>query len=130
MVDIVNGKNEGPLAGWVIAQSNGLTLIGCPDPGRYLSPVFHMQPNLVQGQGGGAAPIHPCFPVFLLAIDHLELPPGALIVPVETLSKPERAQLARFVEQADQMLQQMKAAASGIALAKQIPKLPPGLVRG
>jgi hypothetical protein len=123
---ILNGHDEGPLAGWVIAQSNGLTLVGLPTYGgegkiHSLSPVLHMQQNLAQGPNGGATPIHPCFPLFLFAINEVQLPGGAIVIPVALLSKVERDHLAKFVEQGMEIMGQMKAAAMGIQLAKSVP---------
>lgn len=126
----------GVLAGWVIAQTNGLTLVGKVETKqrtdcRVLSPVFEMKPNLMQGQGGGAAPVHHCFPLWLLAIEEVELPHGALVVSVESLSSRERELLKGFIDGAENILGQMKAANAGILLAKALPKEPgPGLVRG
>ena len=123
---ILNGHDEGPLAGWVIAQSNGLTLVGLPiTPGvkgdMVLRPVLNMQQNLAQGPNGGATPIHPCFPLFLFAINEVQLPAGAIVIPVASLSKVERDHLAKFVEQGMEIMGQMKAAAMGIQLAKAVP---------
>lgn len=136
MTELLSGADNGPLAGWVIAQTNGLTLIGRVD-GDYvrkaigglkdnpfvMSPVLHMQPNLVQGQGGGMAPIQPCFPVFLCDVRDVTVPSGALVVECESLSKAQRAQLWKFVEQGLAILEQLRLASSGIVAARTIPKL-------
>jgi hypothetical protein len=137
MTDMVNGKDNGPLAGWVIAQTNGLTLVGKDvndartdaDMAMKLSPVLNMQPNLVQGQGGGVAPIHPCFPVFLLDVREIEVPEGSVIVSCESLSKAQRAQLWKFVEQGLAILEQMRLASSGLTVARTMPKVG-NLVKG
>lgn len=134
MTELLNGADNGPLAGWVIAQTNGLTLIGKPKSDRCrdslngggpgtLGPVLHMQPNLVQGQGGGMAPIQPCFPVFLCDVREVTVPSGALVVECESLSKAQRAQLWKFVEQGLAILEQLRLASSGIVAARTIPKL-------
>lgn len=126
---ILNGIDPAPLAGWVIAQSNGLTLIG-KHVGTKLTPVFEMKPQLAQGRAEGfAQPMHFCFPLWLMSITEIELPEGAIIVPVESLGKMERLQLHKFVEAAGNMLEQMRAAAAGIVTARTMPPAP-GPVKG
>jgi hypothetical protein len=127
VVEILNGNDKGPLAGWAIVQSNGLTLVGKMNVGptvlrvrgvvagrsdsdvhtpRTLSPVFEMKPNIAQARGGANVAIHPCFPVWLLDVQEIEIPDGAIVVPVESLHKMDREGLASFVEK---MMQNLRA---------------------
>ena len=130
MVELLNGKDDGPLAGWAIVQSNGLTLIGkvvrsvpCQDHEK-LSPVFEMKTNIMQGPRGENVAVHPCFPVWLLGVQEIDIPDGAIVVPVESLHKTDRRGLAKFVEQAEQMMRALRAEQSGITVARTIPTVP------
>ena len=149
MVELLNGKDDGPLAGWAIVQSNGLTLIGKvtigptvlrirgqvpgmgpsgSDSGAYtprtLSPVFEMKTNIMQGPRGENVAVHPCFPVWLLGVQEIGVPDGAIVVPVESLHKTDRRGLAKFVEQAEQMMRALRAEQSGIKVARVMPPIP------
>jgi hypothetical protein len=153
MVDIINGRDTAPLAGWVIAQVHGVALIGemrkrpiptevlsktgvvigfTPGPhGEYLSPVFEMKPNIVQvDRAGNQAAIHPCFPLWLLGVEEIDLPAGALVFPVEKLHPRERKELVDFVKNAEETMKAMKLAHSGISLAHAGTKLPAAPVKG
>ena len=138
MVELLNGKDDGPLAGWAIVQSNGLTLIGKvvasppmlmvtgPRSGEVVSycrlaPVFEMKTNIMQGPRGENVAVHPCFPVWLLGVQEIDVPDGAIVVPVESLHKTDRRGLAKFVEQAEQMMRALRAEQSGITVARTIP---------
>ena len=127
---ILNGADTGPLAGWVLAQAQGMKLIGKVEmrgDARWLCPVLEMQPNLAQ-QGEGLVPVYPCFPVFLCPITELELPDGAIVKSVETFSKLHRQLLEKFVDQGLGRIEDLRVASSGIAVAKSMPRLvtPPG----
>lgn len=141
MVELLNGKDDGPLAGWAIVQSNGLTLIGKvvasppmlmvtgPRRGEVVShcrlaPVFEMKTNIMQGPRGENVAVHPCFPVWLLGVQEIDVPDGAIVVPVESLHKTDRRGLAKFVEQAEQMMRALRAEQSGITVARTIPTVP------
>jgi hypothetical protein len=130
MVDIINGRDTAPLAGWVIAQVHGVALIGRAEGSR-LSPVFEMKPNIVQvDRAGNQASIHPCFPLWLLGVEEIDLPAGALVFPVEKLHPRERKELADFIKNAEETMKAMKLAHAGIALAKPGMKLPAAPVKG
>lgn len=123
MVDILNGADRGALAGYVIAQTNGLTLIGLRT-GETLSPVYELKAAMQQGPQGQVAIGHHAFPVLLLgSLDEIDLPAGALIIPITALSKGERAGLAGAVKNAEAMATQMRAAAAGVTLASTIPQM-------
>ena len=130
MVELLNGKDDGPLDGWAIVQSNGLTLIGkvvrsvpCQDHEK-LSPVFEMKTNIIQGPRGENVAVHPCFPVWLLGVQQIDIPDGAIVVPVESLHATDRRGLAKFVEQAEEMMRGLRAEQSGIKVARVMPPIP------
>lgn len=62
------------------------------------------------------------FPVGWFPVDSLPVPADALAFPISKLGSAERRQLANGVQKAEEMLQQMRAAASGLAIAKDLPK--------
>ena len=141
MVELLNGKDDGPLAGWAIVQSNGLTLIGKvvasppmlmvtgPRSGEVVSycrlaPVFEMKTNIMQGPRGENVAVHPCFPVWLLGVQEIDIPDGAIVVPVESLHATDRRGLAKFVEQAEEMMRGLRAEQSGIKVARVMPPIP------
>lgn len=122
MVEILNGKRSSDaLDGWVIAQTNGLTLVG-RRMGDTLSPVYEMKPQIVPHQGQAMA-IHPCVPVWLFGVNSVTLPSGALVVKVDALSRQDRTELAASVEQAAQMSRGKRARESGIAVVKTMPNI-------
>ena len=142
MVDI---KELNPLDGWVIAQCHGLTLLGkqatterqvpaaIAGNGEVfgtqtakvdcLSPVFELKTAMAQDGRGNAGPVRMAFPLFLFAISSVELPEGALVVPSESLSRTEQNELRRAIDVGEDMLSKAKAAASGITVARDIPKV-------
>ena len=142
MVELLNGKDDGPLVGWAIVQSNGLTLIGKVAPPIWvrhmgeaeprrldgqptkLSPVFEMKTNIMQGPRGENVAVHPCFPVWLLGVQEIDIPDGAIVVPVESLHATDRRGLAKFVEQAEEMMRGLRAEQSGIKVARVMPPIP------
>jgi hypothetical protein len=120
MVDIVNGKNDGALAGWAIVSVGAVTLIGKQILGGTLEPVYELKAALVQTPNGpGIA--HQCFPLWLLDVRHVTVPNGALVVPVESLSRDARKRLANAVRGAEEFQQGIRVADSGISLAKTLP---------
>ena len=126
MTIVRNGVGE-PLAGWVIAQVHGLTLIGkCSgkvgDHG-VLSPVYELKQQLVPQPNGSVAVARMAFPVWLLTVDGLELPAGALLHPCSALGRAEQKDLERAIRQADEFYQAAKAAAAGLTVARQMPKV-------
>lgn len=120
------------LKGWVIAIASGTTLIGQPVKGdvRYvgrevLSPVYELKCSLVQGREGTGI-VHAAFPVCLLgSVRAVDVPAGAIVIPVDELSKTERRSLAAGVQNAEGMVAAMRAAESGVVLAGADTKLPP-----
>ena len=121
-VEILNGKRASDvLDGWVIAQTNGLTLVG-KRTGDTLSPVYEMKPQLVSHQGRSMA-VHPCLPVWLFGVDEITLPAGAFVVEVGALSRQDRSELAAYVEQAAEMSRGKRAQESGVVLATTMPKI-------
>ena len=118
MVDILNGADKGPLPGYAIAQTNGLTLIGLLT-GRTLSPVYELKPGMMQGPDGSLNIHHGCFPFALLgSIDGIDLPEGAIVLPITSLSRGERVALAKAVAHGEKMAQALRAAAAGVTLAR------------
>ena len=141
------GQDRGLLDGWVIAQCHGLTLVGKVGPkpvrvsdgvvgvtrgtsdsardardGATLSPVYDLKTQLVPGQQGGAGIARMAFPLWLLPIMRIDLPDGCLCVSCESLSRTDQLDLKRAIDQAEEMLQQIRAASSGITTARVMPK--------
>jgi hypothetical protein len=82
-----------------------------------ISPVFEMV--RAPAQNGIQTMV---FPVGWFPVQSLT-PPGAVMsIPVKSLGATEMRGLAKSVEEAAEMLQQMRAAASGIAIATELPK--------
>lgn len=123
--------DTGPLAGWAIVQSNGLTLIGRlvdgHDPvrgvsgqvlgtmareGGALSPVYELKPAMSE-RGIG----HLVVPMWLVGVDSISIPSGAIVHPCEELSRSQRVHLHRAVQQGEQMSAAMRAQESGVVLA-------------
>jgi hypothetical protein len=112
-----------PLAGWVIAQCHGLTLIGKrarplmrvpSESAGILSPVYRLEPQLVALPGGSQSRIiHIITPLWLLIIDEVELPVGVLVVSCDVLSRAEQEALALRMTETRTMLEQMRANAAG-----------------
>jgi len=130
MVDILNGKDEGPLAGWVIACVHGQTMLGLSHPG-YIEPAYGLVCLMQMVQPDPRQPpqlmtMRNVTP--LLTYPHLrraDLPEDALVFKCELLSKQERKDLARSVEACEQLIGAMRAQESGITLAPPGAKLPP-----
>jgi hypothetical protein len=119
MVDIVNGKNDGALAGWAIVSVGAVTLIG-KLVGEVLAPVFELRAAIVQTPNGNGL-AHQCFPLWLLDVRSVKIPGGALVVPLEDLSRDARKRLANAVRGGEEFQQGIRVADSGIALAKTLP---------
>ena len=127
------GGAGGPMEGWVIVQSNGLTLIGrmgeATDEGYRLSPVYEMKPAMRPSRDGrGVEVTHTCVPVWLLGLESIDVPLEAIVVACESLSRPQRAMLAQYVAQAAEIQESQKRAESPVLLVPAgvpLPK-PPG----
>ena len=101
------------------------------DPQGNLMPLKDPQGNLVPGPDGRPQAIvqtqvvHTTVPVmFLSSLRSVELPEGALIVPVAELSREDRNRLLMAVKQGEAIQQNMRSADTGVAL---VSALPPGL---
>ena len=130
----MNGVEErGPLAGWVIMQSNGLTLIGrlarLADEKATLSPVYEMKPAMRPSRDVlGVEVTHTCVPVWLLGLESIDVPSDGIFVPLDSLSRPKRAMLAQYVAQAAEIQESQKRAESPVMVVPAgvpLPK-PPG----
>jgi len=106
-----NTTPPGPLAGWIILQSNGCKVIGKPvggDPSRrriMLSPVYELHPQ-IQPIGPGqiqlgffVAPLWCC-----KSITSLDLPADAIGVSVDSLDDGDRLSLAQAVEGCERLI--------------------------
>ena len=111
-----DASDTGPLAGWVIVQAQGMTLIGRAQR-RALRPVFELKP-VMSDRGIG----HMVVPVWLLGVDELETPAGAIVHPCEELTRSQRVHLLKSVQQAEEMSATMRAQDAGITLATTLPK--------
>ncbi len=105
------------IADWEIFFVGARTLIGLRSASGEACPVYELL--RVPSERGIATTI---FPVGWFPVDSLPLPADALAFPVIKLGPAEQRQLANGVQKAEEMLQQMRAAASGIAIAKDLPK--------
>jgi hypothetical protein len=115
MNDDVNGT--GPLSGWVIAQVQGLTVIGCMTLGRdKLRPVFELKPQMQMGREGVQIQ-HVAVPVWLLGVREMDLPHGAVVEPCENFGRGQRVALHRSVQMAEAMGAAIRAQDSGVVLA-------------
>ena len=111
-----DGKDTGPLAGWAIVQSNGMTLIGrlpLANGPVDLSPVYELRPMLDPQRGIA----HMVLPVWLLGVDSISIPSGAIVHPCEELSRSQRVHLHRAVQHGEQVSAAMRAQESGVVLA-------------
>jgi hypothetical protein len=86
-------------------------------PGR-ISPVYQLERQPAQH---GLATV--VYPVGWFPVTELPLPDDAMAFPISKLGPEEQRQLARSCEKAEEMLQQMRAAGSGIALTSQMPRV-------
>jgi len=154
MTSALNGIPAGPLAGWVVAVTNGKDLIGKPhyslgNPDKIISlaPVFELQVKLEVMQVMDSRTRQPArdpngnplvqqrtnysgVPVLLLASLHeVMLPDGALVIGIDMLSRDDQKRMAHCVAMAEEMAKNMRAADSNIQIAPAIPQglKPPGL---
>ena len=117
-------NDDVPLEGWAIVQAHGLTLIGKLQ-GESLSPVYELKPQMGQ-QGVG----HLVVPVWLLGIREAALPVGCLVERCENFSPMLRRHLNKAVEEAERMVELMRAHDAGIVIAKpEMKNGPPDAVR-
>lgn len=113
-----DASDTGPLAGWVIVQAQGMTLIGRSwSAHKVLRPVFELKP-VMSDRGIG----HMVVPVWLLGVDELETPAGAIVHPCEELTRSQRVHLLKSVQQAEELSATMRAQDAGITLATTLPK--------
>lgn len=104
------------IASWEIFFVGARTLIGRYVSDNEISPVYEL--IRVPSERGIATTI---FPVGWFPVDSL-IAENAPSFPISKLGPAEQRQLANGVQKAEEMLQQMRAAASGIAVAKEMPK--------
>lgn len=137
---ILNGADTGPLAGWSIVCVQGHTLIGKFDIGRFdgiqhLDPAFALTcvMQMVQPDPRQAPQLMTMRQVtpFLTfpSIRTIDVPLDAIVIPIETLSRKERVELARSVDSCEQLIMAMRAQESGITVAPAGAKLPPMVKR-
>ena len=105
---------------WEIFFVGARTLIGKRDGQRgSVTPVFQLE-RAPTPQGMQTI----VFPVGWFPVRELRLPADVMSVPVSSLGPAEQKMLAQSVAKADEMLQQMRAASSGIAIASTMPAGP------
>jgi hypothetical protein len=114
---------------WVIAISNGRNLIGQtaqqftspPRGGFSLRPVYEVQPQAqMNPQTGQIAVSHLVVPLLLLAgLKSVDVPEGAIIIPLDELSRNERSNLMAGIENCQAMIRAARLAESGIAVPTQ-----------
>ena len=133
-----DGGIKGPLQGtgdptatrwdedWLIIISQGRTMIGKQAPllgaPNRISPIFELQPQAQATPRGELQISHLILPLLLLAsIRSIDLPQGAIVIPVTGLSNNERKGLRLAISNCEQMVESARLAESGIAIAKSLP---------
>ena len=118
------------LAGWWIVFAHGRTLVGklvsssTSYDGR-LEPVYELAAAMVPTPNGQMALMRQASPVCTFAsVRGVDLPPGLVSIPVDSLDSSERRALAQCVAGAEQLVQAMRAQASGIVIAPANTRLP------
>jgi hypothetical protein len=123
MSEILNGQSK--LSGWAIAMLGGRLMLGKLGKGE-LSPVYDfgcgMQPT-PQGQLVYDCAVLP--PLGINSVRSLPIPADTILVHCEELTSQERGMIERKVIACDELLRQVRAAASGITLAKSMPGVKP-----
>jgi hypothetical protein len=111
---------------WLIIVAQGKTLIGKQSPllgsPLRISPVFELQPQAQAMPNGQIQIAHLVLPLLLLAsIKAIDLPQGAIVVPVTSLSTNEKRGLRLAISNCEEMVASARAQESGIAIAKTMP---------
>ena len=118
-MDKQNGSDTGPMAGWAVVQSNGLTLIGRSRTGGgppCLAPVYELKPQMgMSPQGMQIA--HVALPVWILGIREFEIPQGAIVEPCENFTPEQRKRLHASCQGASELQEQMKNEGARVVLA-------------
>jgi hypothetical protein len=135
MVEILNGADDGPLAGWVIAVAHGLTFVGKPlEPhagAMTLRPVYGLHCLMQMVQPDPRRPpqlmtIRQVQPFLTYpSIRQVHLPTDAIVVPCESLSRDERRELMKSIAGCEELMGAMRAQEAGIMVAPANTKLPP-----
>jgi hypothetical protein len=118
-----------PLAGWAIVVTNGKTLLGRWIPGAgsvepILSPVYEMSQSMgMTDQGPVSIPVLKPF-ANIPSIKRVPVPVGAIVIMVHDLDRTERQALAQMARNCEAQLAQEKAAASGVLIARDLPRSP------
>lgn len=129
-VPILNGADSAPLAGWAIVIAHGQTMIGKCAGVRSLSPVFALTCVMQMVQPDPRRPpqlmtVRQVTPLLTFpTVREIDVPSGAIVVPIEQLSRQERVELARSVDSCEQLILAMRAQESGISIAPAGTKLP------
>lgn len=133
MVELLNGEDKGPLAGWVIVIAHGKTFLGkWSESEPRLSPAYELVTvmQMVQPdprQAPQLMTIRQATPV--LTFPSLRSVPCAIgttiVFQIAELSSKERRELAASVEACEQLMGAMRAQESGLVLPPPGAKLPP-----
>jgi hypothetical protein len=128
------------LEGWAIVVTNGVRLVGrytsqvwqTGQP-RTLSPVYELRPvGVMQQAAPNRPPIIVCggdnlsAPLGFESLDTLDVPEGAMVVPLAKMAAGERAQLAKGIDEFEKLKAQRRSnlvIASADALNGQAAKL-------
>jgi hypothetical protein len=132
MVELLNGQDTGPLAGWCIYIAQGKVLLGKPaDVGLSVTPVYELvaMMQMVQRtpqERPQLMTMRQCVPLLTFpSLREISAPQGAIVIHVEALSKKERRELLASVEACEQLIAAMRAQDSGLLLMPPGAKLPP-----
>jgi hypothetical protein len=122
MVAQSNGADTGPLAGWAVVQSQGLTLIGRATSGKltgtghYLRPVYELKPQMAMGERGMQL-AHVALPVWLLGVPEWEIADSDHVTPCESFTREQRQRLHAACDGAAQLQEQMRQEGARVQLA-------------
>lgn len=112
--------------GWILVMSGGQMLVGkrehlFPDadgPQQVrLSPVYQLETSAVRAPDGrGMGVVRHMLPVMFADIPYLNLPESYAWVPLTALSAQMQREIARGIDQAEQLRTQIRAGESGLVI--------------
>jgi hypothetical protein len=110
---------------WVIAVAHGMRFVGRLQ-GTTLDPAYELQVQMGPNGQGGVAIAHSAIPMCLLpSWKVVTLPVGALVQPLQALSKADRDILFNAAKQAEEIARSIRSAQSGIVPVAPGLTLPP-----
>jgi hypothetical protein len=116
--------------GWILVMNGGQMLVGKTvahdddetDEAR-LSPVYQLETSAVRApNGSGMGVVRHMLPVMFCDIPYLNLPASYAWVPLAALSAQMQREIARGIEQAEQLRTQIRASESGLVIPGAVSK--------